>query len=170
MWKKLTNTGYDCSALSSSHTSGHKPVNVPQAKIADELSCLGAQFTVIQPHHPLKKVCANTHAQSTPLHLIFARSCELVWASLSFSMGLLWDFWQCLLLCALQAWSGQAQAHTHFYGRVDFSALSAQSVNKRVATYGSVEACRSQSYIQDVKQKPLRYWGHLEMSSFTKEN
>lgn len=76
--EKLTNTGYDCSALSSSHTSGHKPVNVPQAKIADELSCLAAQFTVIQPHHPHTHTCA----QSTPLHLIFARSCELVWASL----------------------------------------------------------------------------------------
>lgn len=31
-WNEFSNTGYDCSALSPSHTSGHKPVNVPFGK------------------------------------------------------------------------------------------------------------------------------------------
>lgn len=155
--KTLTNTGFDCSALSPSHTSGHKPVNVPRAKISDELSCLDAQLTTIQ--HPPTRWEKHTHAHMHNPHPPFDFR-PLLGAALGFSTGSLWDFWQCLLLCAMRAQSSQAQAHTHFYGSVMFFCTVSTKWDKHVATYlWFYVRVWSRSYIQDVKQKADRFWG-----------
>ncbi len=61
-WNEFTNAGYDCSALSPSHTSGHKPVNVPFGKDLwwAELLPSSQSFHINPPRH------THTHIHTHP--------------------------------------------------------------------------------------------------------